>query len=200
MKKCTKCGTEILDDSLFCHKCGNSVTHSDTSTNNVEHRPIPIDNINKSVSEDIPMPKLIKCIGFGFLSLILIGSFIIGIQVSFLLGVIIFILCFIFVCGTIFEISDYRLAKKDFELYKQKKQKEQEEKEKQKIEKEERQKQETMLRIKRSQSNSVPTCPRCGSHSIATVNRGYSIVWGFIGSGKPMNVCQKCGRKWKPGS
>ena len=199
MKKCSKCGTEILENSLFCHKCGNPVTHTDTATNDAKYSPTPIDNTNKSVSEDVPMPKLIKCIGFGFLSLILIASTIIGIQVSFLLGVINFVLCFISICGTIFEISDYRLAKKDFELYKQKKQKEKELQEKQRKEKEEKQKQETMLRIKQSQYNSVPTCPRCGSHSIATVNRGYSIVWGFIGSGKPMNVCQKCGRKWKPG-
>ena len=43
------------------------------------------------------------------------------------------------------------------------------------------------------------TCPKCGSTSIATINRGYSVVWGFIGSGKPMNVCQKCGCKFQPG-
>lgn len=43
----------------------------------------------------------------------------------------------------------------------------------------------------------VPSCPKCGSTSIATVNRGYSIVWGFIGSGTPNNVCQMCGYKWK---
>lgn len=42
-------------------------------------------------------------------------------------------------------------------------------------------------------------CPQCGSTSIATVNRGYSLVWGFIGSGKPMNVCQRCGHRFKPG-
>lgn len=45
----------------------------------------------------------------------------------------------------------------------------------------------------------TPTCPRCGSTSIATVNRGYSLVWGFLGSGTPMNVCQACGYKFKPG-
>lgn len=44
----------------------------------------------------------------------------------------------------------------------------------------------------------TPKCPKCGSTSIATVNRGYSIVWGFIGSGKPINVCQRCGHKFKP--
>lgn len=44
------------------------------------------------------------------------------------------------------------------------------------------------------------TCPKCKSTQIATLNRGYSLLTGFWGSGKPMNVCQKCGYKWKPGS
>lgn len=48
-----------------------------------------------------------------------------------------------------------------------------------------------------SQSN-LPRCPKCGSTAISTVNRGFSIVTGFIGSGSPRNVCQKCGYKWKP--
>lgn len=42
-----------------------------------------------------------------------------------------------------------------------------------------------------------PKCPICGSTSIATVNKGYSLLTGFLGSGKPMNVCQICGHKWK---
>ena len=46
----------------------------------------------------------------------------------------------------------------------------------------------------------VPSCPKCGSTALATVNRGYSLVWGFIGSGTPMNVCQACGHKFKPGA
>lgn len=41
-------------------------------------------------------------------------------------------------------------------------------------------------------------CPKCGSTDIGVTNRGYSLMWGFIGSGKPMNVCKKCGYKWKP--
>lgn len=45
----------------------------------------------------------------------------------------------------------------------------------------------------------IARCPKCGSTSVATVNRGYSLVWGFIGSGKPINVCQACGYKFKPG-
>ena len=42
-------------------------------------------------------------------------------------------------------------------------------------------------------------CPRCGSSSIATINRGYSLLWGFLGSGSARNVCQSCGYKFKPG-
>jgi len=41
-------------------------------------------------------------------------------------------------------------------------------------------------------------CPKCNCTDIGVVNRGYSIVWGFIGSGKSMNVCKKCGYKWRP--
>lgn len=42
-------------------------------------------------------------------------------------------------------------------------------------------------------------CPKCGSTRIATVNRGFSLVWGFVGSGNAVNVCQKCGHKFAPG-
>ena len=42
-------------------------------------------------------------------------------------------------------------------------------------------------------------CPMCGCTDIATVSRGYSVFWVFLGSGKPMNVCQKCGYKFAPG-
>lgn len=52
--------------------------------------------------------------------------------------------------------------------------------------------------VAEKRANSPVRCPKCKSTSIATTNRGYSLVWGFIGSGKPMNVCQKCGYKWKP--
>ena len=48
-------------------------------------------------------------------------------------------------------------------------------------------------------AESKPKCPKCGSTSIATTNRGYSLLSGFIGSGKAVNVCQKCGHKWRPG-
>jgi len=39
-------------------------------------------------------------------------------------------------------------------------------------------------------------CPKCNSTDIGVANRGYNWFWGFIGSGKSMNVCKKCGHKW----
>lgn len=42
-------------------------------------------------------------------------------------------------------------------------------------------------------------CPKCGSHNVGLVDRGYSFWTGFLGSGTPMNVCQNCGYSWKPG-
>lgn len=56
----------------------------------------------------------------------------------------------------------------------------------------------------RSQSNIAKEscdkveCPKCGCTDIGVTNRGYSLVWGFVGSGNSMNVCKKCGYKWKP--
>lgn len=41
-------------------------------------------------------------------------------------------------------------------------------------------------------------CPRCNSTQISTGSRGFSLVWGFIGSGKTVNRCGKCGYSWKP--
>ena len=41
-------------------------------------------------------------------------------------------------------------------------------------------------------------CPRCGSESIATGQRGYSLLTGFLGSGKTVNRSANCGYKWNP--
>ena len=49
----------------------------------------------------------------------------------------------------------------------------------------------------KEEDKNKPKCPKCGSTSLATVNKGFSLLTGFLGSGKPMNVCQKCGYKWK---
>lgn len=41
-------------------------------------------------------------------------------------------------------------------------------------------------------------CSRCGSTSITTTSRGYSFWTGFLGSGKTVNRCAKCGNTWQP--
>lgn len=41
-------------------------------------------------------------------------------------------------------------------------------------------------------------CPKCGSTQISTTARGYSMMWGFMGAGKTVNRCAKCGNTWKP--
>lgn len=41
-------------------------------------------------------------------------------------------------------------------------------------------------------------CPKCGSTSISTGSRGYSLAFGFIGANKTVNRCAKCGHRWEP--
>lgn len=41
-------------------------------------------------------------------------------------------------------------------------------------------------------------CPRCHSTFVTTGSRGFSFVTGFLGSGKTVNRCGKCGYKWTP--
>lgn len=41
-------------------------------------------------------------------------------------------------------------------------------------------------------------CPHCRSTSVTTGPRGYSLLTGFIGSSKTVNMCAKCGYKWEP--
>lgn len=42
-------------------------------------------------------------------------------------------------------------------------------------------------------------CPQCGSTEYHAGARGYSLLTGFIGSGKTVLTCLKCGHRWKPG-
>ena len=41
-------------------------------------------------------------------------------------------------------------------------------------------------------------CPKCGSKSVTAGQRGYSIISGFLESGKTVNRCSACGYSWKP--
>lgn len=58
--------------------------------------------------------------------------------------------------------------------------------------------QESQQKEQEEKSKNQIHCPKCNSTSIQTINRGYSLLTGFLGSGSPRNVCQKCGYKWKP--
>lgn len=44
----------------------------------------------------------------------------------------------------------------------------------------------------------IPSCPKCGSTYITAGARGYSVVSGFVGSGKTVNRCANCGHVWAP--
>lgn len=50
----------------------------------------------------------------------------------------------------------------------------------------------------KSPKESVIRCPKCSSTQITTGARGYSMMWGFMGAGKTVNRCAKCGHKWEP--
>lgn len=52
--------------------------------------------------------------------------------------------------------------------------------------------------IELKQDDDLVHCPRCDSTQIVTGQRGYSLMWGFLGSNKTMNRCASCGYKWEP--
>lgn len=53
-------------------------------------------------------------------------------------------------------------------------------------------------KIKFKEPDNTVCCPACGSTNIVTGSRGYSLIWGFIGSGDTVNRCARCGHKWRP--
>lgn len=55
------------------------------------------------------------------------------------------------------------------------------------------------LRKKGINPDAPAACPKCGSTQFSTLQRGHSLIFGWLGSGEPQNVCQKCGYKWTPG-
>ena len=52
--------------------------------------------------------------------------------------------------------------------------------------------------IREKEASKALHCPRCDSTQIVTGQRGYSLMWGFLGSNKTMNRCASCGYKWEP--
>ena len=45
----------------------------------------------------------------------------------------------------------------------------------------------------------IISCPKCGSIEYNAGSRGFSVMTGFIGSGKTVITCLKCGPRRKPG-
>lgn len=45
-------------------------------------------------------------------------------------------------------------------------------------------------------TESIICCPWCGSREFTLLNRGYSLLTGFLGSGKVKRVCNKCKREF----
>ena len=60
-------------------------------------------------------------------------------------------------------------------------------------------KQREKLRQKGIDPDAPAVCPKCGSTQFSTLQRGHSLIFGWLGSGEAQNVCQKCGYKWTPG-
>lgn len=52
--------------------------------------------------------------------------------------------------------------------------------------------------VRKKEATQAETCPKCKSTNVVTGQRGYSMMWGFIGSNRTMNRCAKCGHKWEP--
>ena len=52
---------------------------------------------------------------------------------------------------------------------------------------------------KNNRESNVLRCPKCGSTAVTTGQKGWSLLTGFLGSGKTVNRCGNCGYKWKPG-
>lgn len=103
-------------------------------------------------------------------------------------------------------LKSYKLAKTDFAQYQEIVRKAEQEGAQQREQMAQNyykeQQRQNELKSKRSDlsAKGIPSCPKCGSTSIATVNRGYSVVTGFIGSGNAVNVCQNCGHRFTPGT
>jgi len=147
----------------------------------------------------VGIPKIIENDKLNFFTIIVVLLFL-G------MGVLCFYLCIVLYKK---NCDDYELSKRDFRQYQIKMQIEKERK--QQIQQQQYQQHQAALneynrqqqakaQRKQDLANGILKCPKCGSGKIATVNRGYTITTGFIGSGQAVNVCQVCGHRFKPGT
>lgn len=210
--KCPECGKEkVSDNAPFCPECGFGIREyyskveqdqikKELEKKHEEERLATVtkaENHRKSRVENVKLPDkpdknkyIFAGVMCGIMALIGWLGVITGIGFIWLIIAVLFsVLAAASPKVYRNEVDRYEYAIKNPEEYKNAV-----------IDEEDRKKEEAISQAKRDalKANSAPTCPRCGSIYISTVNRGYSIVSGFIGSGKAMNVCQKCGHKWSP--
>lgn len=219
-----ECFSKTDSNEHFCPKCGRILSSEEVSfmkTNNTktDKQEIPSIQTEETTSPlntdntEIRMPR--KPLPINFLNIIgvvsLIFTFSITISSPFAPPIsetwgywIPGVFCLI---GSYFlyqsKKEEYERAMSDFEAYKNEKVREKIEV-RQTVEKNMQQQKAQKLDVERkrtvAQMKGLPSCPTCGSTAIATVNRGYSALWGFVGSGQPVNVCQVCGHKFRPGT
>ncbi|MDO4841511.1 MAG: ribosomal protein L7/L12 [Phoenicibacter congonensis] len=53
--------------------------------------------------------------------------------------------------------------------------------------------------VSHTKDKDIISCPQCGSTQYHAGARGFSLITGFVGSGKTVLTCLKCGNRWKPG-
>lgn len=211
--KCPECGKEVSDKAVACPNCGLGIREYfeeekqkitkiqqqidvDASKQEVGIK-IEAERENQIQNVKLPdKPSKAKSIFAGIMCAIMAAVGWFGVFAD--LGFIWLIIAILFTIIAIYSPKFYRADLKKYEQainnpieYKRSVV---EENERKVAEAEEQ------ARKREETSKTPPKCPVCGSTYISTVNRGYSVVWGFVGSGKAMNVCQKCGHKWKPGS
>lgn len=221
---CKHCGKSIVDNSSFCSYCGGivkdqSIENKEPSFSISDYKPkFDLEEYEKQQNAYGQQQETIQKIeqtmasdrkAMLILLLITLGLFCIGFQFAYNQHTFWAYLFMFAGIGAIWILAkvaeaqakrkkDLKLAKTNYQAYIDS------EEEKTRLAQKQwseaaRKNEEIEKRKAECRQKGVPCCPKCGSSSIATINRGYSMVSGFIGSGKPVNVCQMCGYKWQIG-
>ena len=222
--QCPECGHMVSDQANTCPQCGYDIAHM--GHNMAEKKKKVYKAYCDLIANEVPKPPLKPqkpdlsmriivagaCIilGGGYALLALAMPYTIPSDYngfSILAGIIIGIFGIVYLCRTYTIHDKYHLILLEYQhqlkLYKNKMEHLDQWRQSQIDQFDEIYRQDMILeqRANRERMNAhgYVTCPKCGSSSISTVNRGYSLLSGFIGSGTAVNVCQKCGYKWEPG-
>ena len=214
---CCKCGNEAPANSKFCNTCGAPIIKKEESqitSNNTNSNKSSIPNNGqhndlKNLEDDVVLAT--KCTLITALVLVIIitlwftpfirnSKFLLFLMILVAFGL--FWLLLWFMKEFLNARRNLKIAKEDYSKYlnlamqRKKLQQEKLAEQKYQLQEEEKAKEAIAARKAENKAKGIVFCAKCGSASIATINRGYSVVSGFIGSGKPVNVCQVCGYKW----